>query len=186
MCFNGERIRPKRRTIAHIRDGIKTLRSHARARDINAILGHKLFIARQIDGGNGVLRAESAPTPRRAQNAERTRQQMPRPAHSSLADQTSDVAARNPLAAQLLFRVDFHFKSHLLPQFRQQIHIARSLVSEAEVVAFMHFARMQFLLQNALDKLARRHQRKIAPKGQHQHRIDARRFEQAQFFRRLE
>ncbi len=42
---------------------------------------------------------------------------------------------------------------------------------------------MQFLFQDALGELPRRHQRKIAPERQDQHGINARGFEQAQFLR---
>ena len=55
--LNGERICSERRTIAHVGDGIKTLGPDARPGDIDAVLGHEFFIARQIDGGNGVLRS---------------------------------------------------------------------------------------------------------------------------------
>src|SRR5580704_13319644 len=72
VSLNRKRIRPKRRTIAHIRDRIEALLPNPRTRDINAILRDKFFIARQIDGRNGVLRAQPTPAARSAQNAERT------------------------------------------------------------------------------------------------------------------
>ena len=109
---------------------------------------------------------------------------MPRPAHPALADQFANMAAGNRFAAQV------SSPDRPLPQIpsrcriREQVHIASSLVAEAEVVAFMHFARMQFFLQDALGELARRHQRKIAAKGKQQYRIDPCAFEQAEFFRR--
>src|ERR1017187_5035799 len=40
VSFDRKRIRSKRWTIAHVRDGIETLRLHARTCDVNAILGH--------------------------------------------------------------------------------------------------------------------------------------------------
>src|SRR5271166_6497548 len=51
VSLDGKRIRPKRGTIADVRDRIKALCLHARARDVNAIFGYKLFITRQIDRG---------------------------------------------------------------------------------------------------------------------------------------
>jgi hypothetical protein len=101
--------------------------------------------------------------------ASRCRARLTRP---SAAEQFANVAARNRFAAQSHL-VDNHFKAHLLAQLSQQIHVARRLVPEAEVVAFVHFARTQLLLQNAFGKLPRRHQRKIAAKRKHQHRVDA-------------
>jgi len=67
---------------------------------------------------------------------------MPRPAHPSLANQLADMTTGNRLAAQLLLRIDFHFKSHFLPELRQKIHVPGSLVPEAEVVAFVHLTRV--------------------------------------------
>src|SRR5208282_1176330 len=92
--LNGKRICTKRRTIAHIRHGIKPLGPHARPRDIDAVLRHELFVARQVDGGHGVLRAITAPAPRRGQNTEWARQQMPSPAYPSFAQQPTNVTAR--------------------------------------------------------------------------------------------
>ena len=112
---------------------------------------------------------------------ERTRQQMPGPAHSSIFNQPANLAAGDPLAAQLHFRINLDLESHLAPELGQQIHVARSFMPEAKVVAFVNFARVQFSLQNAFRKLPRRHKRKIAPEGQQQHGVNSRAFEPAQF-----
>ncbi len=108
---------------------------------------------------------------------------MPRPAYPSLAQQPTNVTARNRFATQLLLRVDFHLKAHLLPELRKHIRVTRGLVSEVEVVAFMHFERVQLPFQDAFGKLSRRHQREVTRKRQHQHCIDPRSLEQAELFR---
>src|SRR5271170_1453297 len=93
------------------------------------------------------------------------------------------MTARNRLTAQSLLRINLHGKAHLLPELRQHVYVARSFVPEAEVEALMHLACMQFLFQDALSELPRRHQRKIASKRQDEHGVNARGFEQAQFLR---
>ena len=57
------------------------------------------------------------------------------------------------------------------------------LVPKMKVVAFVHFASVQLLLQDFFRELARSHQRKIASEGQQQHRVQPAGLEQAQFFR---
>jgi len=66
MRFNGKRVRTKRRAIADVSNGFKLLRTHPRTSNVDAIVRDKLFIARQIDGGHGVLRSQPAPASRRA------------------------------------------------------------------------------------------------------------------------
>ena len=75
------------------------------------------------------------------------------------------MTAGNGLAAQFLLWVNLHFKAQFLSQLGQHIHIASGFVTEAEVVAFVHFTGVQFLFQDALSELARRHEREIATEG---------------------
>src|ERR1700735_1985076 len=112
--LDSKRIRTKRWTIAHIRDRIKLLNAHARAGNIDAIFRHEFLIARQVDGWHRVLRSITATASGRAQNAERTPQQMPCPAHSSINQQLSNMAAGNRLAPQGLLLINLHFEAHLL------------------------------------------------------------------------
>src|ERR1700723_3522117 len=104
VALNGKRICTKRRTVTHIRHRFKQLGAHARPGDVNPILRYELFIARQIDGRNRVLRSIAATPAWRPQNAERTRQQGTRPAHPSLAKQFSDMTAGNRLPTAPLLR----------------------------------------------------------------------------------
>src|SRR5271157_5217758 len=97
VSFNGKRFRAKRWTVSHIRDRVETFIAHAGPRDIHAVLRHEFFIARQINRGHSVFRPVPASPPRSRKNAERTRQQMPRPANSSRSKQLSNMAARNVL-----------------------------------------------------------------------------------------
>ena len=98
----------------------------ARARDVNAVLRHKFFIARQIDGGHGVLRSVARGRARRPQDAERTRQQMPRPAHPSRRPSACESGCSKRVSPRsVIFAVDLDLKSHLLPKFGQQIGVAR-------------------------------------------------------------
>src|SRR6202034_399940 len=105
MCLDSKRVRAKCWTIANVRDGIKTLGANARPRNVDAIVGHQLFVAREIDSRHSVLRPKTAPAPRCAQNREGTCQQMPRSPHTPLVQWLADMTAGNGLAAQLLLRV---------------------------------------------------------------------------------
>src|SRR4029077_20052177 len=118
----------------------------------------EFLIPRHVDGGYGVLRSVTASSPGIALYAKRPRQQMTRAAYASLADQSANLTARNSFSPQLHLGIDLHLKSHLAPKFRQHVHVARGLVSEAKVEAFMHLASMQLLFEDALNELARRHQ----------------------------
>src|ERR1700688_4586424 len=93
------------------------------------------------------------------------------------------MTAGDVFASQLFLRINLHFKAHFAAKLREKIYVSGSLVPEAEVVAFMHFAGMQFFLQNALGKLAWGHQRKVASERKHENRIDSGTFEESQFFR---
>src|SRR5208282_4720189 len=104
VSFNGKRIRAKRGPISNVSDRIETLAvistADSRTGDVNAILRHEFFIVRQIDRRDGIFRPISASTAGCRENAERTPQQVPRPADSAFRKQLTDVAARNPLPAQ--------------------------------------------------------------------------------------
>src|SRR5208282_1587771 len=98
--------------------------------------------------GHSVFRSVAASPPRRRKNAERTRQQMPRPAHSSRSQQLSNMAARNILPAQPHLGIIMDLKSHLPAQVAQHLNVARRFVSKVEVVALVDLPRMQTLRQN--------------------------------------
>ena len=51
-------------------------------------------------------------------------------------------------------------------KFGEQLNISLGFVSKVKVEPLMHFAGMKPFVQNLLCKLARRHQREIAPKRQ--------------------
>src|SRR5208282_2586515 len=91
---------------------------------------------------------------------------------------------RNPLPAQAHLGIIVDLKSHFPAQIAQHLNVARRLVPEVEVVAFVDFPGMQALLQDFMGKLVRRHQRKIARKREQQDRVDPGGFQQAQFFRK--
>src|SRR5947209_18588567 len=93
-------------------------------------------------------------------------------AHASVGHEPANLAARHGLAPQLHFGIDLYLKTHLAPKLGQHLHITGSLVPESEVVSLVHLAGMKLLLEDALCKLPRRHQRKIAPEGQEQDGID--------------
>ena len=181
--FNGEQLRAKGGTIPHIGHRIKAFFCDASPRDVNAVLGHKLFVTRQIDGWNGVLRSISAASPRHTQNAKRTRQQMSRAAHVPRGNQLANLRAGNGFASQAHLGIDLHFESHLAPQLGEQAHIPGSLVPKAEIESLMHLAGVQSLAQDAFGKLSRSHQRQIAPEGKHQHGVDPGTVQPAQLFR---
>src|SRR5271169_5970470 len=166
VSFNGKRISAKSRPVSNVSDRIEALvvipAANSRARNVDAVLGHELLVMRQIDCRDGIFRTISTSTPGSRENAERTRQQMPRPAYSPFGKQLADVAARNPLPAQSHLGIIMDLKSHFPPKFAQQFNVSRRLVPEVKVVAFVNFAGVQALLQNLMGKLVRRHQRKIA------------------------
>src|SRR3982074_1006328 len=98
--LDGKRIAAKSWTVADGGDRVKAFVAYARAGHIDAVLGNEFFVVRQIDGRDGIFRPISASASGSRKNAERTRQQMPRPADSSIRKQFTDVAARNRLSAQ--------------------------------------------------------------------------------------
>src|SRR5208282_997403 len=104
VSFDGKRVGAKRRPVSHVGDRIKTLRAITAAdsctRDVHAVFRSKLFIVRQINSRDRIFRAVTAPPSGGGENAERTSQQMPRPADPAGGKQFADMAARNPLAAQ--------------------------------------------------------------------------------------
>jgi hypothetical protein len=55
-----------------------------------------------------------------------------------------------------------NLESHFLPEVRQGIQIAGSLMSKAEVVPLVDFTHMQMLFENLVRELVWRHQRQIA------------------------
>src|SRR6266446_7598978 len=97
--LDGKRIAAKSRTVADVGDRVKAFVADARAGDIDAVFGNKFLVVRQIDGRDGIFRAISASPSGSRKNAERTRQQMPRPAHTAFGKQIKDVDAGNRLAA---------------------------------------------------------------------------------------
>src|SRR5208337_444004 len=111
VSFNGKRIGAKRGPVPNVRDRVETLIADAGAGDIDAVFGHEFFVVRQVDSGYGVLRSVAASTAGGRENAEWTRQQMPRPADSAFGKQLSNVAARNPLAAQAHLGIIMDLKS---------------------------------------------------------------------------
>ena len=110
-------------------------------------------------------------------------QQVPRPADPAFAEKFAYLAAGDGFAAQFHLGIDFDLETHLASEFGEHVHISRGLVSEMKVVAFVHFAGVELLLQNFFRKLPRRHQRKIASEGQQQDCVQAAGLEQAEFFR---
>src|ERR1700686_514698 len=184
MGFNGKQFGTKGRTVAHIRDRLELLGADTRAGDVNAVFGHKFFVARQVDGGHRVLRSVAAAAAGCAENAERARQEMPRPTHVAGCEQLANLAAGNRFAAQSHLRVRLDLKTHLAPEFAEQVYVAGGFVAEAEVKSFVHFARVQLLLENALGKLSRGHERDIPSEGKQEDSVDSRSFEQVEFFGR--
>src|SRR5450432_3824166 len=180
--LDGEQFCAKRRAIADVGDRIEALRAHSRPCDVDAVLGNQFFVARQVDGRHGVFRAVAAPASRRSQNAEWTRQKMPRPADAPIDEELANLAAGDALAAQLHLGIDLDLEAHLASEFGEHRHVTRGLMTEAEVESFMHLAGVQLFLQNAFGKLSWRHQRKIAAEGKQENGIYAGGFEQAQFF----
>src|SRR4029077_19279850 len=123
MRFDCEQFCSECRTISHIRHRIKPLAPDAGPGDVDPILRYEFLIPRHVDGGYGVLRSVTAPSPGIALYAKRPRQQMTRAAYASLADQSANLTARNSFSPQLHLGIDLHLKSHLAPKFRQHVHV---------------------------------------------------------------
>src|SRR5437764_15144472 len=98
--LNGEQLGPEGRTIPYVGHRIKALRCHARPRDVNAVFGYELFVTRQVNGWDGVLRSVPAASSRHTQDAKRTRQQMSRAAHAPGRNQLANLRAGNGFAAE--------------------------------------------------------------------------------------
>src|SRR6202023_3134485 len=150
--LDGKRIAPKSRTVPDVADRVEAFVADARAGHIDAVFRDKLLVAGQVDGGYGVLRSVAASSACRCKNAERTRQQVARPADSAFGKQLADVAARNRLPAQAHLGIVVDLKSHLPAQFAQHLNVSRGFMPEVEVVAFVNFAGMQALVQNLMRK----------------------------------
>ncbi len=88
------------------------------------------------------------------------------------------------MPAQHEFGVSVNVKSHLAPKRREGLDVALRLVAEVEVVAFVHFARVQRVDEYLLGEIVRRHQRQVARERQHQHRIHACLLQQLQLDRK--
>src|SRR3984957_17231101 len=170
--FDGIQIRSKCRTVAHIRDRIKTLAADARPGDVDAVLGNEFLVAGQVDGGHGVFRAVAAAAAWCAENAKWTRQKMARAADASGSEQLANLAAGDGFPAQGHLGIDLDIKSHLAPEFGHQIHVAGRFVTESKIEAFVHFGSVQPFFQNALGELSRRHQRELATEGKDEHDIE--------------
>ena len=183
MRLDRKQLRPEGRAIPHISNRFKRFLPHPRARNVDPILRNQLLIPCQVDSRHCVLRPITAPSSRRPQNAERTRQQMPSPAHAPLGHELANVAARNRLAPQRHLGIQLHLKSHFAAKVGQHVHVARSFVAKTKVVTLMHLARVQFLFENAFRKLPWRKQGEVPPKRKQQHRIHSGAREQAKFFR---
>src|SRR3954452_21686831 len=180
--FNGKGVGAEGGAVTDVGNGIEALGTDAGTGNVHAVLGNELLVAAQINGGNGVLRSVATAASWRGKNAERSVQQVAGAADTSCSDEFADVAAGHRFAAQLHLRIDLHFESHFTSELFKHFDIAGGLVSEMKVVTFVHFARMQLLLQDVVRELMGRHQREIAGEGKQQNRVESGRFEQAKFF----
>src|SRR5882762_5894016 len=119
--LDGKRIAAKRRTVADVSDRVKAFVTYTRASHIDAVLGHEFFVVRQIDSRDGIFRPIAASASGSRKNAERTRQQVARTAHSAFRKQLSDVAARNRLSAQAHLGIIVDLKSHFSTKLAQHL-----------------------------------------------------------------
>ena len=117
--------------------------------------------------------AVAAAAPGIGEDAEGPAQQRARLPHFPFGDQLADLAAGNVMPAQQLLGIDRGLETKLFAQVGQRVHVALRLMAEVEVVAFVHFARVQGLDQHLPGEVVRRHQREVAGERQHQHGIHA-------------
>src|ERR1022692_615063 len=90
VSFNGKRIGSESWTVPDVRDRIETFVAHARASDIDTIFRNKFLVSSQVNRRHSIFRTITAPASGSRQNAEGTRQQMPRAAHASGGKQLPD------------------------------------------------------------------------------------------------
>ena len=173
VALDGERRFSEGRTIAHIGDRLEPLAAHARARDINAQPRRKFVVARQIDGGHGVLVSVTASPAGRRGDGEHAPQQHADAGDVAGQEQLADVAARHRLPAHAHFVIDAHGEARLAAKLLQPLHIAFGLVSEVEVRALVHFFGVERPRQQLRGELARRSEREVTVEGQHQRGIEA-------------
>src|SRR5271167_3546656 len=95
VALDGERVRPKRGTIADVGHSVETLATDAQPGDVNAIGRDELVVAREVDGRHRVLVAVTATATGSRDDAERTSQQRARFAHFPARQQFSNFAAGN-------------------------------------------------------------------------------------------
>src|SRR5438034_4485048 len=181
MRLYGKRLHLECRAISHICYRIKAFVRYASASYVNPVFRNQLFVPAQIDGGNRVLGTVSSPPARRGKNTEWTSQKMPRPADSSLSQQFANLTARDGFSPQLHLGIDLHLESHFTPELSQQIDVASGLMAEAEVVAFVYFARPQSFFEDLLGELPWRHERQVASEWEQEDSVQPSGFEKAQF-----
>ena len=70
----------------------KSFFADTRAGNVDAILGNEFFVARQVDGGDGVFCAITASAAGGGKNAEGAAEQVARAAGAAFGEQFADVA----------------------------------------------------------------------------------------------
>ena len=102
-------------------------------------------------------------------------------AYLSLVEQLANLRARNRFSSQSQLGINLYLETHLAAEFREHIDVARGLIAEMKVEAFVYLARLQTCFQDVMGKRLRRHERKIARERKQQNSIQASGFQQAQF-----
>src|SRR5271166_472371 len=142
VALDGKRFGAERWAVADIRHCFEAFVAHAQPRNVDAVGGHQLVVARKVDGGNSVLVAVTAAPTRIAKNTERSPQQRACPADIALRNQLAYFAAGNVMPAQQLLRKNLGLKPKLPAEVGEGVDVAAGLMSEVEVVTFMHLTRM--------------------------------------------
>src|SRR5580765_7012281 len=91
--FNGEGLVAKSRAQSDIGDRVESLAVHACTGEIDAVAGHQIVIAAQVDGWHRVFVSVAAPAPGSPCNAEDTSQKPPGHADLALGQERAHLAA---------------------------------------------------------------------------------------------
>src|SRR6266478_4630878 len=76
VALDGEGVGSKGWAVPDVGDGVEAFFADSRAADVDTVLGNEFFVAAQVDGGNRVLAAVTAPASGCGENRERAPQQV--------------------------------------------------------------------------------------------------------------
>src|SRR5215469_2469217 len=97
--LDGEGVGPKGGTVANVGDGVERFIANFQCGDVDAVGGDEFGVGCEVDCGDGVACAVSAPRGRSALNVERAAEKRARLVHIASGDELPDAAGGDRQAA---------------------------------------------------------------------------------------